>query len=120
MRNFFQHQFSETLQDEYFTPLLYKWGHLIYKWGCEKNSRSPLLFHSIIIQINIRNRHGHGGLVVNAFASRVEGTIPAAALTVWSLHVLPILQGFPLGTSVSSHQSKDMHCRLVDMSKVSI
>lgn len=48
------------------------------------------------------------GLVLSMLplTSRVEYAICASYLSAWSLHVLPGLQGFPLGSPVSSCSPK--------------
>lgn len=55
----------------------------------------------------------YGGFVVSMFASYLWGLIAASALHMWSLHVLPMIWGFPPGFSGFLPQSKQMHCRLI-------
>ena len=63
-----------------------------------------------------------GGLVVSTVASQQE--VPdsnlSRGLSVWSLHVLPVLAWVFSRYSGFFQQSKDMHVRLISVSKLPV
>ncbi|MEO1391273.1 MAG: hypothetical protein AAFV85_28435, partial [Cyanobacteria bacterium J06634_6] len=63
-------------------------------------------------------RGQHGGLVVSTVGSQLEGSwFVWRFLSMWSLHVLAWVSS---GYSGFLPQSKDMHVRLIDNSKIAL
>ena len=53
-------------------------------------------------------------------SKKVPGSNPSRGLSVWSLHVLPVLAWVSSGYSGFLPQSKDMHVRLIGDSKLPV
>ena len=69
-----------------------------------------------------KTRGLHGGVVVSAVASQRDGSRfnSRRGLSVWSLHVLPVYAWVLSGYSGFLPPSKNMHVRLIGVSKLSL
>jgi len=59
-------------------------------------------------------------LAPSPHSERVQGSIPTWGLPVWSLHVLPVYAWVLSGYSGFLQLSKNMHVRLIGVSKLSL
>ena len=90
---------------------------------CGSYMSSNLKNRGIFIVRFLCNVHGLGCTVVlwlapSHHSKRVPGSTPSWGLSVWSLHVLPVYEWVLSGYSGFLPLSKNMHVRLIGVSKI--